>query len=269
MIIRGTFTVKGMVQNANYRETVLRIALGAGLKGFVRNQDDVTVRVVAEGDQETVRTLPARLRTRSGRVSVEKVLARYSRATGEFKSFVIDYGPDVTRGDLALIEKLDEGYHIMLEMSARLDQTNRSIQGMDDHLSGDIVGVGRSVASVGSDVKDMNLNMGNHFNRLDRKYDSFGRTLKTVSKDMKGMNSSLKTVSKDMKGMNSSLKTVSKDMKGMNSSLKTVSKDIKGLKSSGAGMASDMKGMASDMKGMKSSIAAFDPRAPCTCTRPG
>jgi acylphosphatase len=205
MNIRGTFTITGVVQNVNYRETVFRKALGMGLKGVIRNQEDGSVRVVAEGDPKSVRALPALLGIRSGRISVEKVLAKYSRATGEFSAFIIDYGPGVTRGDLAVIEKLDEGYHIMREMNARLDRTNRSIGSVDSHIT------------------SMDRNIGRRFDRLDRSYGSFGRTLGTVSKDMKGM-------ARDTKGVKASMTGLARDTKAVKSSTSRMAGDIRSLR---------------------------------------
>jgi DNA ligase D-like protein (predicted 3'-phosphoesterase) len=50
-------TVHGRVQNVGFREATRRRALELGLKGWVRNQDDGTVLVHAEGPEDGLETL--------------------------------------------------------------------------------------------------------------------------------------------------------------------------------------------------------------------
>jgi acylphosphatase len=56
------FVVSGRVQGVGFRYFTLREARALGLSGFVRNQPDGTVEVVAEGAAELLATLADRLR---------------------------------------------------------------------------------------------------------------------------------------------------------------------------------------------------------------
>jgi acylphosphatase len=56
------YVVSGRVQGVGYRYFVLREAAALGVSGFVRNREDGSVEVVAEGGGEALDGLEARLR---------------------------------------------------------------------------------------------------------------------------------------------------------------------------------------------------------------
>jgi acylphosphatase len=82
------YVVKGRVQGVGYRYFVLREASALGVTGFARNLADGTVEVVAEGADDALARLEARLREGPSFSSVEAV----------------DRGPITPRGD--------SGFHI-------------------------------------------------------------------------------------------------------------------------------------------------------------
>jgi acylphosphatase len=209
MKTRGTFIVDGVVQGVGYREEVQSVAHELGLTGTVRNLGDGRVRIIAEGDEGVLRTFQERINIVKGRIRVEEIISRCSKGTGQFRRFRIDRGPNISNGELELMEKLDKGYYMMEDMNARLsgkmDITNESIR----EVGTDVKAVGTDVKAVGTDVKAMdnhmsdhfqrlnsnmsghfkslNSNMSGHFGRLDRKYGDFGKTMKGVAKDIKAI----------------------------------------------------------------------------------
>jgi len=56
------YVVQGRVQGVGYRYFVLRQADALGVRGFARNRADGSVEVVAEGPDEALASLEARLR---------------------------------------------------------------------------------------------------------------------------------------------------------------------------------------------------------------
>ncbi len=56
------FLVHGRVQGVGYRYFVLRQAQALGVSGFARNRADGSVEVVAEGSEQALADLEARLR---------------------------------------------------------------------------------------------------------------------------------------------------------------------------------------------------------------
>jgi acylphosphatase len=90
-------TVRGRVQGVGYRYFALREATSLGLDGFVANQADGSVRVVAEGPAATLDTLVARLREGPPAGWVDDVLERREPARGKVRGFRIESGAH--RGD--------------------------------------------------------------------------------------------------------------------------------------------------------------------------
>ena len=77
------FRVRGQVQGVGYRYFALREAEQRGLTGFTRNQADGSVEVVAEGPDESLRDLLARLREGPAFAHVESVEAEELAPRGD------------------------------------------------------------------------------------------------------------------------------------------------------------------------------------------
>ena len=82
------FVVQGRVQGVGYRYFVMREAASLGVSGFARNRPDGSVEVVAEGSDEVLGDLEARLRQGPA----------FAQVTG------VDRAPIAPRGD--------QGFHI-------------------------------------------------------------------------------------------------------------------------------------------------------------
>jgi acylphosphatase len=85
MAIRATLIVKGDVQGAGYRAFVMKNAQKLGLSGFVENLSDGTVKVVCEGEKETISELIRLIEIEDKVTKVENIKPVYEKATGEFE----------------------------------------------------------------------------------------------------------------------------------------------------------------------------------------
>lgn len=83
--------VMGRVQLVMFRDFVQRHAKKLGLTGFVRNENEGEVLVVAEGEEETLRQLESKLWKGPVLAKVENVSAIYSEPKSEFRYFNILY----------------------------------------------------------------------------------------------------------------------------------------------------------------------------------
>jgi acylphosphatase len=95
--VRLDATVRGHVQGVGYRVFVLREAEFLGLEGSVANEQDGSVRVVAEGSRETLDALLERLADGPPAGWVDRVIVRWEPARGIGSGFRIETG--VHRGD--------------------------------------------------------------------------------------------------------------------------------------------------------------------------
>jgi acylphosphatase len=79
--------VRGDVQGVGFRYFVQRRAREHGLSGWVRNNDDGTVEVVAEGDRGKLEQLERALQEGPRGARVDRVDAQWSAATGGLQGF--------------------------------------------------------------------------------------------------------------------------------------------------------------------------------------
>jgi acylphosphatase len=84
--------VIGRVQGVGFREYVRHQAISRGLTGYVRNDEDGrTVEVVAEGDDEKVRSLLDALHEGPRFSRVEHVESALSEASHGFARFSVEF----------------------------------------------------------------------------------------------------------------------------------------------------------------------------------
>ncbi len=90
MAKRFVATIRGTVQGVFFRQTTRDEACRLGVSGAVRNRPDGTVGVVAEGDEEALRSLLAWLHRGPDRAVVERVDIEWMDSRGEPEGFRID-----------------------------------------------------------------------------------------------------------------------------------------------------------------------------------
>ena len=83
--------VSGMVQGVNFRYYTARQAESLGVTGWVANQWDGTVEVVAEGTRADLQSLLDWLKHGPPSARVDSVEPAWEEPTGEFKSFRVRY----------------------------------------------------------------------------------------------------------------------------------------------------------------------------------
>ena len=91
MIKRLEGYVFGRVQLVMFRDFTCRKARALKLTGTVKNLKDGSVFVVAEGEEEKLRTLLGKLKRGSILARVDKIEEKWLEATGEFSNFKIVY----------------------------------------------------------------------------------------------------------------------------------------------------------------------------------
>lgn len=80
-------SVYGRVQGVFFRDTARREAQRRRLTGWVRNELDGSVRVVAEGEEEALQSFEQFLHEGSPSARVSRVDSSWQEATGEFRGF--------------------------------------------------------------------------------------------------------------------------------------------------------------------------------------
>jgi acylphosphatase len=91
MIKQAILIIQGRVQGVFFRDSARRRAKKLGLTGWVSNQEDGTVKVVAEGEQGDLEKLIKWCYNGPIIAKVDKIDIKWQEATGQFNSFEIKY----------------------------------------------------------------------------------------------------------------------------------------------------------------------------------
>jgi len=86
--MRSEITFIGRVQGVGLRATAHNLAASHGVTGWVRNEADGTVKLVAEAEEDVLNAYLAELRERLGEY-IREVRATTSNATGRYAGFEI------------------------------------------------------------------------------------------------------------------------------------------------------------------------------------
>ncbi len=89
--VRARVIIEGRVQGVFFRSHTQEMALGLGLKGWVKNRRDGRVEATFEGDKETVDRIIRWCHRGPPEARVAKVDLTWEKYTGEFQDFSIDY----------------------------------------------------------------------------------------------------------------------------------------------------------------------------------
>lgn len=81
--------IRGDVQGVSFRAWTIQQARELGVTGWVRNKDDGTVEIVAEGNRASLEELAARCQRGPETAQVMKVEVNWSEASGEFFRFEV------------------------------------------------------------------------------------------------------------------------------------------------------------------------------------
>ncbi|MCS7141329.1 MAG: acylphosphatase [Candidatus Nitrosocaldus sp.] len=113
--------VKGRVQRVGFRRYVLEQARALGLKGNVRNEDDDSVHVHAQGDEDTLKRFIELIRSAPPPAYVASVEISPAAVVEDMRSFKIIYGE--------LGDELQEGFGAMQSVFDDYRQEFRSYVG--------------------------------------------------------------------------------------------------------------------------------------------
>jgi acylphosphatase len=86
---RITVRYEGRVQGVGFRYTAVSLAQDLDLTGWVKNEFDGSVSVVAEGEDESLMELLQMIRRSNLGRYITNELVRRSAATGEFRGFTV------------------------------------------------------------------------------------------------------------------------------------------------------------------------------------
>ena len=88
---RVQIIVFGDVHYVGFRFSTIEVARDLALVGWVKNEPDGTVQIVAEGEKEKLENLITWAKKGPSLAEVEKIEVNWSSATREFSGFEVEY----------------------------------------------------------------------------------------------------------------------------------------------------------------------------------
>jgi acylphosphatase len=129
MEIRAEIVLKGRVQKAGYRDHIDEVAFDLDIKGWVRNLEDGTVRIVCEGKKQDIEKFISGIKIREYPIRVDDAIIEFLPATGEFRDFTIIKEEDIV---FATYERMDAAGRYMREMNRNLgNKLDKSLEKQD------------------------------------------------------------------------------------------------------------------------------------------
>ncbi|RKX29300.1 MAG: acylphosphatase [Candidatus Zixiibacteriota bacterium] len=83
--------IEGFVQGVGYRYFCLNRARNLGLKGWVKNNPDSSVSVLAEGDRGAIESLIAELKAGPSSAVINNVTIKWLKISGQFSDFKVTF----------------------------------------------------------------------------------------------------------------------------------------------------------------------------------
>ena len=185
---RLRITVYGRVQRVGYRDAVAELARILGIKGTVRNlDDDVSVEIVAEGEEGALNEFIKRINIKDYVVQVDKIDVKEEKPTGEFKHFKIIRGEPTEE----LGERLDVAGKVLYKIAEKQDQTLVTINKMLEKQDQTIVGINKMLEKQDKmlekqdqtidAINKMHEDMTTRFDIIEQKYGKISAILERIS----------------------------------------------------------------------------------------
>jgi acylphosphatase len=117
MVKRADIILKGRVQKAGFRDYIDEVAYDLEIKGWVKNLEDNTVKIICEGKKESLEKFITMIQIKEYPIRVEEALVEFSQALGEFNDFTIIREEDIVH---ATYERMDAIVRYIREMNRNL-----------------------------------------------------------------------------------------------------------------------------------------------------
>ncbi len=174
-------TVKGRVQRTNYRDQVEEIARKLNVTGHVENLKPYDVKIVAEGEEESIKNFIEQINIQKFPVFVEDLKIKKGHATGEFEYF------EIKRGDWKeeLGERLDTAGKLL---HASLDKQDQMLDKQDQMLDKQE----ETIEVLGAKIDNQAQKTEEGFSKMDQNFTTLRQDYGKLSDKMDDINKTLK-----------------------------------------------------------------------------
>ena len=189
--------VSGNIQNVGYRAKVIGFAKAFELAGFVQNLDDGRVKIIVEGEEDTLNAFLGAIRIKNTLINVDGIEVEYANATGDFDDFckLVGGGETDERLDKAaeylkkLIDVTGSGFGNLNSrmdlMIAKQSETTDEIKGLrvaQNETTEEIKGLRVAQNETTEEIKGLREDMKSY---MDRKFGEIEGELDRIKSALK------------------------------------------------------------------------------------
>lgn len=164
--------ITGEVQQVGYRRRIWRTANKIGVKGYIKNLPDGSIKIIAEGDEKILQNLLKTIDIKEPPILVEEIEAKERKPTGRYQHFQIKTG--------SIAEELQEG------LGAGEAQLNLFRREFTDYR-GEFRDYREEFRDYRGEFRDFTVRTDNNFKSLEAKYgeisDKLTKILQTLQKE--------------------------------------------------------------------------------------
>ena len=185
MKARATIIVAGDVQEVGFRAFVMRLGQKMKLTGNVENLFDGTVRILCEGERETVESYIKKLKANDGTVNIENVDVKFSKPQNKFKGFRVkidDQGSEMFQG-FATAGRL-------------LTELKGEVRNGNVELKNTIV---KGNAELGNKIDTLGDRIDNNFNKTEQKFHVISENMIVIMEKLEKSTQTMTTVIEELK----------------------------------------------------------------------
>ncbi|MEM2883772.1 MAG: acylphosphatase [Nitrososphaerales archaeon] len=147
-MIRAEIIVRGSVQRVGYRDLVQDEARRLGVRGYVENLRDGSVRILCEAEEEVVKEFMKAIDVKEDLLKVESIeVTKTSPPTGEYQYFEVKYGP--------LEEELSERMVAAIKYAKGMWSDIKGMREDIKEMKGDIKEMKGDIKEMKGDIKEM------------------------------------------------------------------------------------------------------------------
>ncbi len=210
--MRTEIIVKGKVQKVGFRDHVQEIARNLGVKGYVENMKDGSVKITCEAEEDTLKRFIQQINIKTDLITVENIeIIKEQPATGEYEYFEIKYGPleeemgerlgaafkiaVATRQDIKeMHQDLKSGITSMHQdlkssITTMHQDLKSTITTTHQDLKSSITAMHQDLKNMHSDLKEsidsMHKDMNCHFEEMAKRYDAISAELLRTREELK------------------------------------------------------------------------------------
>ena len=176
-VSRAEVIAYGDVQRVGYRYVVQDIARRLGIRGYVENVPDGTVKMVAEGPKRDLKAFVEAVKVREPPIDVKELKVTYGKPTGEFECFAIRYGEQTEE----IAQGFGAGFRyiglVRVEMREGFKGMHEDMQGMRGEMGEMRKEMREGFDATRKAIVDMHADMSRGFEEMAKRYDAISAEL--------------------------------------------------------------------------------------------